>query len=634
MTWPKCFYIAAAMIVSLALFPARIAAEELSEVTIDGITYVVDGEKAVVESAERTITEANILERVTVGGKEYRVSSIAGMAFYNCNSMTSVTIPPSITVIGSLAFYKCTSLNSVHISDLKAWCNIDFKIVSVEYNSLSPSTSPLYYASRFILNGEEVTQLVIPNGVTSIGKYAFYGLDSLTMLVLPESMTQIMDAAFANCPNISRIVSWNSTPPTIEWSTFDSTTTENAELLLSGYDARLEYAYAIGWMSFRHVGIAVNEVTIDGITYGADGDGAYVKEADDMITTADIKSDVKILGVEYTVNSIRESAFRLCRNLSSVTIPESVVTIGDYAFFCCESMKTVDMPSAVTSMGEGAFTGCESLTSLDIPKSITVIAEGTFLSCHSLKDVTIPASVTAIGDNAFHGCKSLTSVVIPDGVTSIGRSTFHFCEGLTSVEIPNSVTSIGKSAFHCCKALEEVVIPNSVTTIGDYAFYHCNSLTSVIIPSSVTTIGEAAFEYCTGLTMVALPESVSQIGTAAFGGCEDISMIVSQNAVPPILGEKVFDSAVERNALLLVPSISIVAYQEADGWKNFMNISENPGLDSGIDNIKGDSLNGDDMEVFTLDGKRIYSGSRYERQLAPGIYIVRQGKTTAKLLVR
>lgn len=169
----------------------------------------------------------------------------------------------------------------------------------------------------------------------------------------------------------------------------------------------------------------------------------------------------------------------------------------------------------ITLIGDNAFAYCKNLTSVSIPNSVNRIGRSAFYDCEILRSVSIPNSVTSIGYNAFSHCKSLTSVSIPNSVTSIEEGAFS-CSGLTSITIPNSVNSLGKSAFANCSNLCSVTLSNQITRIEEYTFYGCSNLTSISIPNSVTAIWSHAFQQCTSLKTVAIPKSVEKISRDAF----------------------------------------------------------------------------------------------------------------------
>ncbi|MBQ8290831.1 MAG: leucine-rich repeat domain-containing protein [Clostridia bacterium] len=431
------------------------------------------------------------------------------------------------TYIGEYAFYSCNSLDKVYISDIAKWCAISFA---------NQSSNPLYYANKLYMVGSDtpITNLVIPDGVTSIGNYAFNNCISLESITIPSSVTSIgVDGAFRYCYKLVEVYNLSGL----------NITKGSESCGYVGY-------YALN-IYMPDKGASKLHTTNDGYIFYEDGNTVYL--------------------VGYIGNS------------TALTLPDKYngknYAIYKYAFHVNVEITSVTIPSSVTSIGEGAFRGCTSLTSITIPNSVTTIGDGAFCDCTSLDKVYISdiAKWCAIsfGDftaNPLSNANKLymvgsdtpiTNLVIPEGVTTIPTSAFS-SDAITSVTIPSSVTTIDYYAFRNCTSLTSITIPSGVTSIGECAFYDCTSLdkvyisdiakwcaisfgdnysnplyyatklymvgsdtpiTNLVIPEGVTSIGNYAFEDCTSLTSITIPSSVTSIGNHAFSGCSSLTRV-------------------------------------------------------------------------------------------------------------
>ncbi len=427
------------------------------------------------------------------------------------------------------------------------------------------------------------------------------------------------------------------------------------------------------------------------VTFRGSNVDSYTNEYSGHVT---IPSSVTYNGTCYSVTGIGHGAFKNCTDLTSVTIPESVIWIREDSFYGCTGLTSVSIPESVTwirssafyntpwynnlpdgviymgkvlydykgtmpdntsieikegtvSITESAFKNCTGLTSVTIPNSVTMIRDEAFYGCTGLTEVTIGNGVTSIGSSAFYNCTGLTSVTIPNSVTSIGEDVFSGCSGLTEVTIPNSVTSIGEDVFSYCTGLTEVTIPNSVTEIGWNAFKGCDGLTSITIPNSVTEIGGCAFYNCTGLTSVTIGSGVTSIGYQAFYGSDGLKSIYVYNSIPPTADDYTFGWAISSEAILYVPTGSKSTYMTTSPWSNFWDIRELDAL--GVEDVLAESttvtiqdgaivVNGVEnpvyIEVYNLQGQRVYSG--YETTIPMnerGIYLVRIANRVVKVVL-
>ena len=485
------------------------------------------------------------------------MTSIPAYLFYFVN-ITSVTIGSNVESIGEDVFYGCSSLTGVYINDLAAWCTISFG---------NSTANPLYNAEDLYLNGELVTELVIPDGVTSIGSYAFYDCSGLMEITLPDSVTSIGSSAFYNCYKLIEV--YNQSALDIVAGSRDNG--------YVAYYAKNVYTQEEGKSWFTD--------TAEGYRFFYDGSKGYLMEYNGTETELILPAAFTAYnGTEVTEYEIYKYAFYERKDLITVTIPDSVTSIGSSAFDDCSGLTEITIPEGVTSIGSRAFYNCSGLTEITIPAGVTSIGSSAFYNCSGLTEITIPAGVTSIGSYAFYNCSGLTeinynaaavadcgdlvfcdagsnpegctiifgesvtsipadlfargasayvsnfvSVTIGSNVKSIGSSAFDGCSSLTSVTIGEGVTSIGSSAFRDCSGLTEITIPDSVMSIGLSTFYGCSSLTSVTIGEGVTSIGLYAFRHCSGLTEITIPAGVTSIGSSAFEGCSKLTSVTFEN---------------------------------------------------------------------------------------------------------
>ena len=247
----------------------------------------------------------------------------------------------------------------------------------------------------------------------------------------------------------------------------------------------------------------------------------------------------------------------------------SVTRIGGHAFADCKDLKSVTIPESVTSIGYDAFANCSGLTAITIPSRVTYIGEYAFFNCSNLASITIPGSVRTMGVFAFCDCSSLATVTILDGISYIDESTFKSCSSLTTVNLPSSITRICTEAFKDCSSLASITIPESVTTIQNGAFRGCSALTSVTIPEGVSEIANQTFADCSALTTVAIPSTMTALNSCVFQNCSSLSDIYCYAENVPGTKGDTFDDTPIATAALHVPMASLTAYRSTAPWNGF-----------------------------------------------------------------
>ena len=453
---------------------------------------------------------ANAFEKESITSVSFpkNVSVIGKKAFSECQNLTQITFGEDITTIESNAFYKCSKLSLIDFGD----------------NPLTISQYAFYLC-------ENLTSIDLGSTI-SIGAYAFCGCDKLVSVKIRECITYVSDSAFEGCSDLA-------------------------------------YNY------------------YDGCTYLGNEDCKYIVlfEGDKSLSSCSIQSGTRLIVAE---------AFRDCKTLANITLPNSIINIGYSAFRNCSLLKSIEIPKKVTNIGDYAFHGCTALSNIDynaedcanLPTEVFADAgiKGTGIHVKIGADVqkipsnlfavnpfnplftTVSPNITSvefednskcvkIGSGAFCDLTKLTTLTLPDSIVSIEGGAFRDCYNLTTITVGANVKDVASTAFECCYKLVEVYNKSNYLNltmsstdngyIGRYAkniyeseggsklycdengciiyidgqnkvlINYVGSLSHVVLPDGVTEINDYAF-YITAVKTISLPNTLNEIGSYSF----------------------------------------------------------------------------------------------------------------------
>ena len=522
------------------------------------------------------------------------VRHISGYAFYNCQNLIYLEIPPSVTnAIPTALVYDCPKLGEVAfcltnetsavkignkcLSEVPALTNVVVRgngamtlgdsafyelasiqavtlqgVVEIE-NGSSWNTgafngctnleqvmlidSPLRnIGTRAFRNCAALASLAIPNTVTNIGSYAFSGCAALKSATFPEGLQSMGLQIFYNCTSLGE-----------------------ATLPDSLCETKNDYSYSDGYftgctsMTNLVIGSGIPVVKMfhlpfdstNAFTVTVNGSGATVIERNAFMNTK--AGSVVLNGVASIegTSSSGESAFRDCTSLTEVVFGYGLAEVGDQAFRGCSALKSVTIPNTVTNLGSSAFSGCTSLRTATLNEGLRTIGSSAFNGCTSLTEMTLPDSLVTTGKASEHygifvGCTSMTNLVIGSGVAEVTRffAPINSTNAFTVTVNGSGETVIDCNAFKDTKAgsvvLNGVASIEGTSSSGEGAFRDCTSLTEVIFGDGLSEIGGQAFRGCSALKSVVLPNTVTNLGSSAFNGCTSLRELVLPESVETI----------------------------------------------------------------------------------------------------
>ncbi len=580
------------LFILLALMPMIASADT---VEIDGIWYnLTQGATNTAEVTSKlngNYTGSVVIpNNVTYKDITYSVTSIGFKAFYECTSLTSITIPNSVTSIGNDAFYRCYGLASIILGNGITNIGAESFCGCTGLTSINIPKSVKSIGNYAFSDCSGLTSIIIPNSVTSLGNYAFSDCSGLTSIIIPNSVTSLGKFIFYNCSSLDSISIPNSL------TSIGSNAFENCTALTS--ISIPESVTSIGSSAFKNC-TALTTVTVNATTPPSVGNDVFGTFTDGIIFVPKESYSAYLTAWSTYSSKIRtilsEDDYTWESETGTLTLksPNGIYAITDYISSCVHFIINDDVE---VDIPRDAFNGNTSLQSISLGNKVTAIGGNAFSGCISLTTITINATnPPSIGYDVFgtltdgkifvpkesyssylHAWSSyyskIRAILSEDDYTwesETGTLTVKSPYGIYAISDYNSTcehfivndgveVDIPESSFNGNTSLQSVSLGKGVKRIGAGAFKSCTSLQSISLGKSVTRIGGNAFNGCSSLNSFVIPYSVSEIGNYAFRDCVSLTSITLNATTPPSIGDDAFGTLT--NGKIFVPKKSYNAY--------------------------------------------------------------------------
>lgn len=420
-------------------------------------------------------------------------------------------------------------------------------------------------------NANQIVSLTLPANLQTIGHHAFTNMDKLATISIPVGVTDIPEYAFYDCDAL-RSISLPAGLLSVGNYAFNGCAALESLTLPASLTT-------LGNSCFTNCSKIAGTVTIPGTVKTVGGSAFYgcssveaivLEEGVETVESYAFYNNNHSRSVSFpsTLTSIKDNAFGSNKCLESVTLPAGLTTLGSGAFSECDSLRVFTFPDAITSVPSSVLSYCDNLERVTLAPQTTTIGESAFRDCPKLTDVNFNlATLTKIQNTAFYNT-GFTSVTLPEQVV-VNNSCFNNCKKLQSVNLPSANTSVPNSYVKNCTALTSVTLPAGVTEIKPEAFSGCTALPTIDLPAGMTTIGSYAFQNCTALELSALPTSLTTIGTSAFNSCKTITALTIPETVTKVESNAFWGSGLRSVTFACSnPTMGTYVFRECDSLTN------------------------------------------------------------------